>query len=165
MNHPYGRLLRAERPVHHQDAFAAKHPPMPREKRAKLFAPFDALSGYSEALDEQETVYREREKLSEEARQELDEKLQRLWRSYRRSKAGTKYLGGGAAAPFEPPIMTLEYFRESPGQCGRGQYHTVTGKVIKLDLQQKYLLLDTGGACLCVPLLEIRSFLAPSGPG
>ena len=66
MKQPYEKILLAERPVHLQDAFSAKYPPMPREKRAKLFAPFDALAGYGEALDAQEVIYQVREALSEE---------------------------------------------------------------------------------------------------
>ena len=64
----YEKLLASERPTHDQDDFSAKHPPMPREKRAKLFAPFDALTGYNEALDEQEVVWQERAELGEAKR-------------------------------------------------------------------------------------------------
>ena len=39
------------------DAFAAKHPRMHREKRAKQFAPFDALSGFSESIEEKNHIY------------------------------------------------------------------------------------------------------------
>ncbi|MBR0374051.1 MAG: hypothetical protein IJH91_05955 [Mogibacterium sp.] len=45
------------RPVHDGDAFAAKHPRMHREKRAKQFAPFDALSGFSESIEEKNHIY------------------------------------------------------------------------------------------------------------
>ena len=46
-----------------------------RRKRAKLFAAFDALAGYDEALAEQEVIYVERELLSESKLSDLDEKL------------------------------------------------------------------------------------------
>ena len=45
------------RPVHDGDAFAAKHPRMPREKRAKQFAPFDALSGFSDSIEQVNNIY------------------------------------------------------------------------------------------------------------
>ena len=142
MSGPYEKLLAAERPKHEQDAFSAKHPPMPREKRAKLFVPFDALTGYNEALGEQEIVYRERAELSETRRQELDEDLRHLWWLYCERKRGCRYAGGSEpVGTFSPPTATVTYFEEAPEQDGRGLYHTVTGSVVKVDLAQKYLLL------------------------
>ena len=144
MNQPYEKILRAERPVHFQDAFSAKHPPMPREKRAKLFAPFDALAGYGEALGEQEVIYQEREVLSEEKRQELDKKLDFLWNVYRERRQGTKYVGGSLAVKaFEPPCVTVRYFEDVPRHEGRGLYHTASGAVVKMDLAHDYLLLTS----------------------
>jgi hypothetical protein len=40
---PYADIINLERPVHIDDDFAAKHPPIPREDRAKIFASFAAL--------------------------------------------------------------------------------------------------------------------------
>ncbi|MCR5702579.1 MAG: hypothetical protein K6G76_10620 [Lachnospiraceae bacterium] len=34
------------------DAFYLKHPPMDLSRRAKIFAPFDALKGFNEAIEE-----------------------------------------------------------------------------------------------------------------
>ena len=144
MKQPYEKILLAERPIHLQDAFSAKHPPMPREKRAKLFAPFDALAGYGEALGEQEVIYQEREVLSEEARQELDKKLDFLRNVYHERRQGTKYVGGSLAAKaFEPPCVTIRYYEDVPGQDGRGMYHTFSGGGVKIDLAHGYLLLTS----------------------
>ena len=48
----YADIIYKERPLHDGDAFEAKHPRMPREARAKIFAPFAALKGHNEALEE-----------------------------------------------------------------------------------------------------------------
>ena len=48
----YADIIDKERPVHNGDDFEAKHPRMPREARAKIFAPFAALKGHNEALEE-----------------------------------------------------------------------------------------------------------------
>jgi hypothetical protein len=48
----YADIINKERPLHDGDAFEAKHPRMPREARAKIFAPFAALKGHNEALEE-----------------------------------------------------------------------------------------------------------------
>ena len=144
MKQPYEKILLAERPVHLQDAFSAKHPPMPREKRAKLFAPFDALAGYGEALDAQEVIYQKREVMSEEKQQELDKKLDFLRNVYRERRQGTKYVGDSLAVKaFDPPCVTVRYFEEVPGQDGRGLYHMVSGAVVKIDLAHDYLLLKS----------------------
>ena len=41
----YRAILHLPHPV------SAKHPPMPREKRAAQFAPFAALTGYGEVIE------------------------------------------------------------------------------------------------------------------
>ncbi len=42
------------RPRHQKfDDFWLRHPPMDPGRRAKIFAPFDALKGFREAIDEQ----------------------------------------------------------------------------------------------------------------
>ena len=48
----YKDIIDKERPVHDGDEFEARHPKMSRENRAKIFAPFAALKGYEEAIDE-----------------------------------------------------------------------------------------------------------------
>ena len=46
-------LFCAGRPVHEKyDEFWLRHPPMDLGRRAKIFAPFDALRGFSEALEQ-----------------------------------------------------------------------------------------------------------------
>ena len=157
----YENMIGMERPAHNQDDFSLRHPPMPREKRAKLFAPFDALTGYDEALAEQEIIYQDREELSEERRLDLDAKLDHLLHIYRERKSGTKYTGGDHAAQvFEPPVITIEFFEEIPGQNGRGLYHTCSGAVIKLDLSRRCLLLaqETRAEPVCVPLRDIVQY-------
>lgn len=51
-NFRYLDVMRKGRPVHDPpDSFSIRHPPMPLSRRAKIFSPFDALSGFSEAID------------------------------------------------------------------------------------------------------------------
>lgn len=46
MAHPYEDILQQERPL------SDRHRPMPRAQRAAQFAPFAALHGHEEAVDE-----------------------------------------------------------------------------------------------------------------
>lgn len=55
---------------------------MPRGSRAKLFAPFDALSGWDEAVGAESVYTVHPAELTEEMKQELDEKWRALWRQY-----------------------------------------------------------------------------------
>ena len=124
---------------------------MPPEKRAKLFAPFDALTDYSEALQEKETVYQERAELGEAKQQELDDKLQCLWQLYQERKRGGKWT-------FEPPAVTVTYFEEAPEQGGRGLYRTASGAVVRLDLTHRFLLLQEGERTLRIRLCDICEY-------
>ena len=53
----YIDIIDKERPVHDGDAFEARHPKMSREARAKIFAPFAALKGFEEAIEETNSNY------------------------------------------------------------------------------------------------------------
>ena len=53
----YKDIINLERPVHENDFFSAEHPKMDAMERAKIFAPFDALKGFSEAVASKETFY------------------------------------------------------------------------------------------------------------
>ena len=48
----YKDIIDKQRPIHDGDEFEARHPKMSIENRAKIFAPFAALKGYDEAIDE-----------------------------------------------------------------------------------------------------------------
>ena len=64
---PYLQALFQQRPRHRMDEFEFQHPPMEREKRAKIFAPFDALRGFSAAiLEKKAESEREGERTEEE---------------------------------------------------------------------------------------------------
>ncbi len=60
VNFRYREVFLKGRPVHDRlDPFRIRHPRMERGRRAKIFAPFDALKGFSEAIAGQEDPGRE----------------------------------------------------------------------------------------------------------
>ena len=78
----YKNVLQRGRPKHNKyDDFYRKHPPMDRVRWAKIFAPFDALDGFDEAVGAKLVQYEERRDLSECEKEELDQKLSTLQRS------------------------------------------------------------------------------------
>ncbi|WP_035789605.1 hypothetical protein [Butyrivibrio sp. XBB1001] len=68
----YQDMLYMERPV------SKRHTPMSLENRAAQFAPFAALTGYDEAVEETARLTTEKIELSEEKKAELDLALSNL---------------------------------------------------------------------------------------
>lgn len=61
----YKHVLEKGKPEHEKtDPFRIRHPVMPVAKRAKIFAPFDALRGFNEAIKA-----KEKESLEESSKQ------------------------------------------------------------------------------------------------
>ena len=87
-------------------------PRMPRQNRAKLFAPYQALKGFSETVHAKDTVYVRRLELSEYAQERIDRKLRQLRRW---------------------DTVTVTWFQPKPGEGDLGQYMTATGTVERLD--------------------------------
>lgn len=50
----YSDIMGQHRPEHNDDDFSVRHPKMRRQDRAKIFAPFAALSGHREQAKAQE---------------------------------------------------------------------------------------------------------------
>ena len=97
---------------HHQSKV---HPRMPVSARAAQFAPFAALTGYEDAVEETARLTEERIELTEEAKAMIDQKLQYL----------RDHLD-------EHPEVTLTYFVPDSRKAG-GAYVTVRGVLKATD--------------------------------
>ena len=86
----YADVFAKGQPKHQvYDSFWAAHPPMDQGHRAKIFAPFDALDGFDDAILGKEVLYEFRRELSEEEKDELDRRigiLHSLIRNTRRAR-------------------------------------------------------------------------------
>ena len=110
------------------DSFRVRHPVMDRGRRAKIFAPFDALRGFGDAVAAKDILYEERRILSQEDAQELGRRLavlHRLTASSRLAKANRVE-------------VTITYYDpckdENHEYYGlRGRYQTVTGICRRVD--------------------------------
>ena len=111
------------RPQHDRyDRFSIRHPKMDAGKRAKIFAPFDALRGFSFAITRKDVPYEEKPELCPEDLRELNRRLALLRELTRNS----------GLARQNRVRVTLTYFSpcaDSQNEaCGkRGQTRTVTG--------------------------------------
>ena len=124
----YTTAFIAGRPIHRDDHFAFLHPRMDRRRRAKLFAPFDALDGYSASIDSKNIEYVERIELEEDDRAELNRRIRILH--------GLTY--NGKIARTNRVQITVRYYVPCTDENNfafqlRGQYKTLTGICWKVD--------------------------------
>ena len=113
-------LLEMERPV------SARHAPMRRCDRAAQFAPFAALSGFDETVQEAGRLTQAQIELAENEREALNDALVRL-----------------AARLPEQPEVQLTYFQPDAKKSG-GIYRTILTRIRRLDANAQVLVLTDG---------------------
>ena len=111
----YQNIIDQTRPV-------PSRPRMLRQNRAKIFAPYQALKGFNEAIHAKDTVFVPRLELAEYAQECLNRRLRQLRRW---------------------DTVTVTWFQVKPGEADRdlGQYVTETGMVECVDPVFHVLLL------------------------
>lgn len=100
------------------------HPRMSMIDRAAQFSPFAALTGYEAAIDETGRRTDARIELDESQKEELDHRMQML----------QEHLA-------ERPEISVTYFVPDERKEG-GAYVTVTGRVRKVNLYERVLILE-----------------------
>ena len=123
----YDDIINLKRPI-------SKHPKMSLYQRSAQFAPFAALTGYEDAIDETARLTNERIDLDEEAKMMLDAKLQVI-----REQLSEK------------PLVTITYFVPDARKSG-GKYITTAGNVKKIDDYKHLIIFDNG---VEIPIDEI----------
>ena len=136
MEFAYNDIIGLGRPAHDGDAFSRRHPKMAQLNRAKIFAPFAALSGYDEAVRSKQVPYVPRRHRDAEALRALNRALAALEKTTRT----------GALARRNRVVARVEYFEvcQDPHHeaFGRdGLYRAVTGIVWKVDPVGKVLVI------------------------
>ena len=115
-NFRYREVFLKGRPRHDRyDPFRIRHPSMDRGHRAKIFAPFDALKGFNEAVSAKDVLYEDRIELLQEDTEELMARANRVQ-------------------------VTVTYYEpcndENHEAFGlRGQYKTITGICWNVDAE------------------------------
>ena len=114
--------MNAHQNIIHQTRQIPSRPRMPRQNRAKIFAPYQALKGFSETIHAKDTVYVRRVELAEYVQERLDRKLRQLRRW---------------------DTVTVTWFQPKEGgdDPDIGQYVTTTGVVERADPVFRILLL------------------------
>ena len=101
-----------------------RHPQMSIEARAAQFAPFAALNGYGDAVEETARITRQRIEIDDEIKAIINDKLV-IINSYIKEK----------------PLVTLTYFEPDKKKDG-GTYISVTGNVRRIDLVNSIIILS-----------------------
>ena len=122
------------------DMFYLRHPPMETSKRTKIFAPFDALHGYSERIEAKKIRYEYRRELTATEAEDLNREMMFLLKSISRH----------SRSDFPGTNVRITYFRlctdpeNDAFGTNQGRYETVEGTVQRIDPIKRTLILDTG---------------------
>ena len=120
-----------------------KHPQMTMESRAAQFAPFAALVGYEDAIEETARLTIKRIELNEEEKNILDMKLQML-----KEQMHVQIY----------PEISIMYFVPDLKKDG-GKYIKISGTIKKIDEYKQLLILDDKTQ---IPISEIISIVGDS---
>ena len=129
-NFRYKEVMLRGRPCHDPgSSFRIKHPKMPCSRRAKIFAPFDALRGFNEAVASKEVIYTGRPELSEDEKEQLNDKLAVLHKLTINREEAKK----------NAPIVTVTYYQPCLDETNEsygtdGTFETVTGICNRVDV-------------------------------
>ena len=126
MNEKYSEIINSPHPQ------SQKHEPMDKGNRAAQFAPYSALSGYEDAVDETARLTDGRIELDEYEKERINATLTELIYS-------------------QNARATITYFRPDERKNG-GAYITVTGELYRIDEQTRSLTLVGGYS---IPIDEI----------
>ena len=130
--HDYDDILSMKRPE------PKYHPRMPLADRAAQFAPFAALTGYSEVIREVGRTTEEKRVLDEREKERINRKLITL-----QSRISLK------------PFIVVTYFAPDEKKDG-GSYLTVNGNLNKIDTYENKLILTNGVKIDFDEIIELR---------
>ena len=140
------------RPRHDRyDRFSAKHPKMDLGKRAKIFAPFDALRGFSEMVASKTVAYEPRRELANEDRLELSRRLAVL-RNLTYTSRQARLNRVAVTASYFVVCTDLNHY----GYGVLGQIKTVSGICWKVDPDITRTILIDDTRIAFDDLLELR---------
>lgn len=115
-----------------------KHPRMSLHDRSAQFAPFAALTGYEEEIQETARVTFNKLQLDEEKKEELDEKLKMIKQNN-----------------IENSNITITYFVKDERKDG-GEYVTERGNIKKIDEFKHIIVLENGTVIQMENIVEIN---------
>ena len=126
---------------------SALHPAMPVGDRAAQFAPFAALTGYEEAVEEAARLTECRTELDRDRIEELDRELCRIRNHIK-----------------ERPKAEIVCFKPDERKAG-GAFVTISGRVKKIDEYLGKVIMEDGSIIPMGDIYEINTELREAGSG
>ena len=114
------------------------HPKMSMMNRAAQFAPFAALTGHSEAIEETARLTDTQQELAEEDSDALNQKM-----TYLREVIN------------EHPTITITYFEPDKKKAG-GKYKSTEGQLKNIDDYNQSIVLKSGEVIFLKSILDIQ---------
>ena len=133
----YFEILSREHPT------SKKHPRMSRMNRAAQFAPFAALTGYEESIEESARLTDRKIELSEYEIEELNTRLNFIQEHIK-----------------DRPKVTITYFQPDERKDG-GAYFSISGKVRRIDEVNKIIVLEDESVLAINSIVELSLQLSP----
>lgn len=118
-----------------------KYPKMPINDRAFQFAPFDALAGYMDLIDEKSKFLEDKIILDEFEDSKINEKFKLL-------KDNLRY----------KPVVTITFFY-SISDNDKGEYKDIVGVIKRIDYISKQLIFSDGTKIEFKNIIDIRGEL------
>ena len=138
------------------DSFSIRHPKMDVGHRAKIFAPFDALKGFNEAVASKDVLYESRRIQPVEDRDRMNQVLSRLYELTCNSRV----------AKVNRVQVEVTYYvpcsdENSEAYGIKGQYRIITGicRNVDPDITKTILVDDTRIPMIDIWSLELKSSL------
>ena len=153
----YGNIIFLDRPVHDGDLFSRRHPAMTRLNRAKIFAPFAALVGFDERVRRKEVAYVPKVELDADEEWELNRRLMILHKRTANSR-----LARANAIDINVEYYAVCTDSENDAYMEKGQYLTVTGRLVKADPHSQELTLMMGNEKKAIRFLDIYQITDPT---
>lgn len=127
------------KPKHERfDSFRIRHPIMDVGHRAKIFSPFDALKGFSEAIASKDVLYEYRIELMPEDAEELSRRLSILHNLTFNSRLARANRVKVSVTYYEPCSD-----KEHDAYGVKGRYKTITGVCWNVDAEEhRTILID-----------------------
>ena len=133
MNNKYDDIMDVKYP------FLLRHSRMSLESRAFQFAPFAALSGYGDAIDEEARITFDKLEFDDDTKEYINNRLQII-----EENIDSKYM------------VCFRYFVKDKYKNG-GKYVDISGRVKRIDKYRGVVLMDSGCEIIISNIIDITS--------
>ena len=134
---PYADIINLQRPVHTNDVFSRRQPKMTQLRRAKIFAPFAALSGFDDHIHSKEVIYEPRRE-----RDQFDVHRVGMMLDWLHERTITRRIARDNRISASVEFFSICTDPHSAAFGRMGTYSTVEGIVTKVDMTERTITVN-----------------------